>query len=208
MGKLCVVNIFRKTFVEYELTASAELTAKSPLNVPSTCNAVCRVMAQCLVEKFHNSTQETMTYQNKRPFRFRLAFKNRDQLHIMNQYVLQKNESDFPGRSHWTRLPGGSRDLRVSCRRRMLASAVVCARWKTGEGWGLLFCGCQHWCVDGDGVLQLFLGQGIKALHHTVCCQTGFWVVVPAFSYCCTQKLHPLRDNNRNVCNALFENVM
>lgn len=143
-----------------------------------------------------HTQEKTMTGQNKNLFCLDYHLKNRDQLHIMNQYAMQKNKSDFPGRSHWTLLPGGSRDLRVSCRRRMHASAVVRARWKTGEGWGLLFCGCQFGGVGGDGVLQLFLGQGIKALHHTVCRQTGFWVMVPALGYRCTQKMHALWDNN------------
>lgn len=107
-----------------------------------------------------------------------------------------KNKSDF---SHLTLLPGGNGDLRISCNMRTDASAVVRAGRKGGEGWGLVFCRWRYGCVCADGVLQLFLCQSVKALHHAVCRQTSLRVLIPAFCYSRTQELHALKHQTKNL---------
>lgn len=126
--------------------------------------------------------------------RFRLVFKEKRRPAPHSESIcITRISLIFPGRSHLTRLPGGNGDLRVSCNMRTDASAVVCAGRKGGEGWGLVFCRWRYGCVCADGVLQLFLCQSVKALHHAVCCQTSLRVLIPALCYSRTQELHALK---------------
>ncbi len=127
--------------------------------------------------------------------RFRLAFKEKWRPAPHNDSIwVTRRSLIFPGRSHLTWLPGGIGDLRVSCNMQTDASAVVCAGRKEGKGWALVLCRWQYWCVGADGVLQLFLCQSIKALHHTVCRQTSLRVMIPALCYSRTQELHALKQ--------------
>lgn len=126
--------------------------------------------------------------------RFRLAFKETQRPAPHNDSIWITRSLIFPGRSHLTWLPEGIGDLRVRCNMQTDASAVVRAGRKEGKGWALVLCRWQYGCVSADGVLQLFLCQSIKALHHTVCCQTSLRVMIPALCYSRTQELHALKQ--------------
>ncbi len=147
---------------------------------------------------FFNITQVIEDMLEQKPSfvrRFRLAFKEKWRPAPHNDSIwVTRRSLIFPGRSHLTWLPGGIGDLRVSCNMQTDASAVVCAGRKEGKGWALVLCRWQYWCVGADGVLQLFLCQSIKALHHTVCRQTSLRVMIPALCYSRTQELHALKQ--------------